>query len=264
VDIDDVAGMDQLKRWLQLRMHAQSQAGREFGLETPRGILLLGVPGAGKSLCAKSVASAWDRPLLRLDAGSLYNSYVGESERRLREALAQAEAMAPVILWIDEIEKAFASAASRSTDGGLSQRMFGALLTWMQEHVPPVFIVATANDIEALPSELLRKGRFDEIFFVDLPNAAVRRRIFEIHLARRNQDPKKFDLKFLGKISDGYSGAEIEEAIRAAVFTAFGEKAEVTTAGIEEAIRETRPLSVTMGEKVKALRRWAAERCRLA
>ncbi len=264
VSIDEVGGYDNLKQWLRLRRAAQGEAGRRYGLERPRGMLLLGVPGSGKSFCAKAVAAAWQRPLVRLDAGALYDRFVGESESRLRSALTQAEAMAPVILWIDEIEKAFASAAGRSTDGGLSQRMFGSLLTWMQEHTAAVFIVATANDIEALPPELLRKGRFDEIFFVDLPNESVRRRILEIHLAKRKRDPAAFDCRSLARLSDGYSGSELEECLRAAIFKSFGGESELTTAGIEEAIRETRPLSVTMAERIRDLRRWAQDRCVMA
>ena len=184
VDLMEIGGLKRLKRWLKQRQNAMSDDAAEFGLETPRGVLMLGVQGAGKSLCAKAIATAWQRPLLRLDPGALYDRYIGESERRLRDALKQAEMMSPIVLWVDEIEKGFASAASRSTDGGLSQRMFGSLLTWMQEHDAPVFLVATANDIEALPPELLRKGRFDEIFFVDLPELKTRREIFAIHLKK--------------------------------------------------------------------------------
>ncbi|MHC4266019.1 MAG: AAA family ATPase [Planctomycetota bacterium] len=178
--LDEIGGMRNLKKWLKTRQNAFGKNAMEFGLRAPRGVLMLGIQGAGKSLCAKAIATAWHQPLLRMDPGALYASYIGESERNLREALRQTEMMSPVILWIDEIEKAFASAASKSADGGLSQRMFGTLLTWLQERTAPVFVVATANDIEALPSELLRKGRFDEIFFVDLPSMEVRREIFSI------------------------------------------------------------------------------------
>ncbi|UCD53268.1 MAG: AAA family ATPase, partial [Phycisphaerales bacterium] len=215
LDLSEIGGMNQLKRWLSQRREAFSKEAREFGLTPPKGVLMLGVQGAGKSLCAKAIATAWQQPLLRLDPGTLYNSFIGESEANLRRALLQTEAMSPVILWIDEIEKAFASAASRSADGGLSQRMFGTLLTWLQEHEAPVFVVATANDIEALPPELLRKGRFDEIFFVDLPKPGIRKQIFSIHLRKRRRDPNRFDLAHLAEISAGYSGSEIEEAIMA-------------------------------------------------
>jgi SpoVK/Ycf46/Vps4 family AAA+-type ATPase len=223
--------------------------------------LLLGVQGAGKSLSAKAIATAWQRPLLRLDPGALYDRFVGESEHRLRDALKQAEMMAPIVLWIDEIEKGFASAASHSTDGGLSQRMFGTLLTWMQEHDKPVFLVATANDIDALPPELLRKGRFDEIFFVDLPGEKVREQIFAIHLTKRKRDPAKFDLKALAKASAGFSGAEIEQAVIAALHEAFAEKGEIDTRRVVEVLGRSPPLSVTAAERIAMLRDWARHRC---
>ncbi len=196
-----------------------------------------------------------------MDVGSLYDRYIGESERRLRDALHQAEVMAPIILWIDEIEKAFASAASRSTDGGLSQRMFGSLLTWMQEHRAPVFLVATANDIEALPPELLRKGRFDEIFFVDLPSKPIRAEILAVHLRKRNRDPVGFDIESLANKSEGYSGAEIEQAILSAMHDAFAARAGLDTERIVAALEGSPPLSVTQAERVSALRRWAKGRC---
>ena len=259
--MDAIGGLVSLKRWLAAREGAFDDDAQAFGLPAPRGVLMLGVQGAGKSLCAKAIATAWRRPLLRLDPGALYDRFVGESERRLRGALAQAESMAPIILWIDEIEKGFASASSRSTDGGLSQRMFGALLTWMQEHKAPVFLVATANDIEALPPELLRKGRFDEIFFVDLPGETARRMIFEIHLRKRDRDPAKIDLDALARASAGFSGAEIEQAVVSALHQAYAKRAEVTTAMLLEALETSPPLSVTMREKIDALRSWAQGRC---
>ena len=225
---------------------------------------MLGVQGAGKSLSAKAIATAWQRPLLRMDVGALYDKYIGESERRLRDALKQAERMAPIILWIDEIEKAFASAASQSSDGGLSKRMFGALLTWMQERTEPVFLIATANDIEALPPELLRKGRFDEIFFVDLPSLESRSTIIEIHLKKRKRDPAKFDIAALAVAADGFSGAEIEQAIISALHDAFSLKMELMTQHILDALKNSPPLSVTMSEKVAALREWAQGRCVMA
>lgn len=261
VDLDDIGGLRTLKDWLKRRERAFSDDAKAYGLAPPRGVLLLGVQGAGKSLSAKAIATAWQRPLLRLDPGVLYDRYVGESESRLRSALRQAEAMAPIVLWIDEIEKGFASAASHSTDGGLSQRMFGTLLTWMQEHAAPVFLVATANNIEALPPELLRKGRFDEIFFVDLPDAAVRRLIFSIHLRKRKQDPAKFDLDELARVSEGYSGAEIEQAVISALHGAFHDEAALDTPRVAKAIESSPPLSVTMREKIAELRRWARDRC---
>lgn len=259
--LDEIGGLARLKNWLTKRAGAFTKEAAEFGLCAPRGILLLGVQGAGKSFCAKAIATAWKRPLLRMDVGSLYNSYIGESERRLRDALKQAEMMSPVILWVDEIEKAFASAASRSTDGGLSQRMFGYLLTWMQEHRRPVFLVATANDIEALPPELLRKGRFDEVFFVDLPVRDVRRDILAIHLTKRRRDPAAFDLDRLADASEGYTGAEIEQAIVSALHDAFSAHADITTRHVEEALGASPPLSIMQRERIEQLRQWATVRC---
>ncbi len=259
--LDEIGGMNRLKTWLSKRQDVFSAEARDFGLTAPRGILLLGVQGAGKSYCAKAIATAWNRPLIRMDVGALYDRYIGESERRLRDALHQSERMAPVVLWIDEVEKAFASAASRSTDGGLSQRMFGTLLTWMQEHNAPVFLVATANDIEALPPELLRKGRFDEIFFVDLPDVQTREAIFRIHLQKRNRNAQSFDVRALATASEGFTGAEIEQAIVSAMHEVFRSGSEITTDAIRHSIESSPPLSVTQAEKITALRSWAAGRC---
>jgi ATP-dependent 26S proteasome regulatory subunit len=259
--LDRVGGLKNLKAWLRQRSACFAPEAARFGLVPPRGVLLLGVQGAGKSLCAKAIATAWNRALLRLDAGALYDRYIGESERRLRQAFHQAELMAPVVLWIDEIEKAFASAGGNASDGGLSRRMFGSLLTWMQEHRAPVFLVATANDIESLPPELLRKGRFDEIFFIDLPDRDTRRDIFAIHLERRGRTPRDFDLDALADASDGFSGAEIEQAIVAALYRAFEHSAKLDTATVLEAVRSSPPLSVTMRERLEALRAWGRTRC---
>ncbi|MHC4488554.1 MAG: AAA family ATPase [Planctomycetota bacterium] len=261
LDLSEIGGMRRLKKWLSQRQDAFSSEATEFGLEAPRGVLMLGVQGAGKSLCAKAIATAWHQPLLKMDPGTLFNSYIGESERNLRKALRQTEMMSPVILWIDEIEKGFASAASQSTDGGLSKRMFGTLLTWLQEREAPVFVVATANDIEALPPELLRKGRFDEIFFVDLPAGDVRSEIFAIHLKKRKRDPKKFDLGALAEASEGYSGSEIEQAVVSALHGAYADKADLNTERILSALRASPPLTVTLAEKVQCLRAWAQDRC---
>ncbi len=261
LDLSEIGGMNRLKKWLEQRKDAFSSDAQKFGLTAPKGVLMLGVQGAGKSLCAKAIATAWCQPLLRLDPGTLYASYIGESERNLRDALRQTEMMAPVILWIDEIEKAFASAASRSADGGLSQRMFGTLLTWLQEHTAPVFVVAAANDIEALPPELLRKGRFDEIFFVDLPTAEVREQIFAIHLRKRGRDPAQFDLKALADASNDYSGSEIEQGVIAGLHEAYAGKTELDTPRLVAALRGSPPLSATMAERVADLRAWAHGRC---
>jgi len=260
-DLSEIGGLKRLKNWLRQRQNALTDDAAAFGIAAPRGVLMLGVQGAGKSLCAKAIATAWQRPLLRVDVGALYDQYIGQSERRLRDALKQAEMMAPNVLWIDEIEKAFASAASRSTDGGLSQRMFGALLTWMQEHDAPVFLVATANDIGALPPELLRKGRFDEIFFVDLPTRQTRREIFAIHIKKRSRDPNLFDLDVLADASEGYSGAEIEQIVVSALHDAYAANVELSTELISHSLENSPPLSVTMAERINALQTWAKGRC---
>ncbi|KPK85688.1 MAG: hypothetical protein AMJ81_03155 [Phycisphaerae bacterium SM23_33] len=260
-----VGGMKALRRWLSLRAKAMTPEARRYGLESPRGVLLLGVQGCGKSLMARFVAFKWKLPLLRMDVGALYDKYVGESERHLRTAFGTASAMAPCVLWIDEIEKAFASAgtgpAGAVSDGGLSQRMFGQLLTWMQDHKDPVFLVATANDVTALPPELMRKGRFDEVFFVDLPSADARREIFRIHLAKRKRDPAAFDLDALAEASGGFSGSEIEQAVVAAMYAAFAKDRELTQEDISAELAATRPLSVLMAERIDNLRAWAEGRC---
>lgn len=260
-DISEVGGLRGLKRWLAKRRGAFSDQAREFGIEPPRGVLMLGVPGTGKSLCARAVAADWGMPLLRLDPGMLYQKFVGESENQLRQAIQQAEAMAPAILWIDEIEKAFASASATSADGGLSQRMFGTLLSWMQDHREQIFIVATANDISALPPELMRKGRFDEVFFIDLPASDARRQIFRIHLQRRGRDPERFRLDELADASEALTGAEIEESIKGGLFEAYSENRELNTEDILKEIAETCPLSLLMSERIESLRKWAANRC---
>jgi len=259
--LDAIGGMDNLKEWLRVRKNAFSPKARSFGISAPKGVLMLGIQGAGKSLCAKAVATGFQQPLLRLDPSSLYGSYIGQSEHNLRRALRQTEMMAPVVLWVDEIEKAFASAASRSTDGGLSQRMFGTLLTWMQERDDPVFLVATANDIQALPPELLRKGRFDEIFFVSFPKQESRKKIFSIHLEKRKQNPADFDIEKLARNSDSYTGAEIEQAILSALHKAYQGSSSLTTEDVLDALESSPPLSVTMSEKVETLLNWAKGRC---
>jgi len=257
----ELAGLGKLRSWLENRRMAFSPKAREFGLEYPRGMLLLGIQGCGKSLCAKLVARQWNMPLLRLDPSALYQKYVGATEGRLRQALQQAQAMAPVVLWIDEIEKAFASAAATSADGGLSQRMFGTLLAWMQEHRHPIFLVATSNDISALPPELMRKGRFDEIFFVDLPGPDSRKAILSAHLTKRGRKPELFDHESLVAATAGFSGAEIEQVVIAALYDAFASSTEMTTDHIRDAAGRTQPLSVVMSEKIESLRAWAANRC---
>lgn len=258
---DDIGGLANLKSWLKRRRGGFTSQAAEFGLEPPRGVLMLGVPGCGKSLCAKVVAADWGMPLLRLDPGVLYQKFVGATETRLREALRQAEATAPCVLWIDEIEKAFASASADSADGGLSQRMFGTLLSWMQDHRHPIFLIATANDVSVLPPELMRKGRFDEIFFVDLPPAAARQQILSVHLRRRRRDPANFDLFGLAEAADGFTGSELEQAIVSGLFAAFAEKAELCDRHLYAELSSTRPLSTLMAERITELRAWAEDRC---
>ncbi len=251
----DVGGLSRMKVWLEQRREA-FVAGTA-GEDRPRGMLLLGVQGGGKSLAAKAVAGVWQVPLMRMDFGAIYNKYHGESERNLRESLKTAEAMAPCVLWIDEIEKGISVGDG---DGGTSQRILGTLLTWMAERKAPVFLVATANDISRLPAELVRKGRFDEVFFVDLPSRSVRETIFAIHLRKRGLDPDAFDLIHLAAITAGFSGAEIEQSVVDALYSSRARDAEPTTAEVENAILQTRTLSVLMAEKLEALRAWAAER----
>lgn len=261
VAVDEIGGLENLKAWLARRRGGMTSKARAFGLEPPRGILLLGIQGCGKSLCAKVVAADWNMALLRMDPGVLYQKYIGESENRLREALAQAETMAPVVLWIDEIEKAFASAGSDSADGGLSQRMFGTLLSWMQDHRSPIFMVATANNITALPPELLRKGRFDEVFFVDLPNQVARSQILSIHLRRRKRDPQRYAIEEISAAADGFSGAELEQLVVSALYRAFAANIDLTNEHLWAELKTARPLSVLMKERIVGLRNWAQGRC---
>jgi len=253
----DVGGLSRLKVWLEQRKRVMEHGADKPQLDPPRGLLLLGVQGCGKSLAAKATAGILGVPLLRLDVGSLYNKFHGETERNLRESLQQAEVMAPCVLWIDEIEKALATGAG---DDGLSRRILGTFLTWLAEKQASVFVVATANDISQLPPELVRKGRFDEIFFVDLPSPRVRMDIFQIHLRQRELDPQQFDLVQLVEASDGFSGAEIEQAIVAALYAALAVNKKMDTACLLAECRRSRPLSVLMAEKLQALRAWAADR----
>ncbi|MGB3615040.1 MAG: AAA family ATPase [Elainellaceae cyanobacterium] len=264
--INSVGGLAELKRWFQQRSDAFTERAREYGLPQPKGMLILGVPGCGKSLIAKTTSRLWGLPLLRLDMGRVYDgSTVGRSEANLRNALKTAESISPVILFIDEIDKAFGgSGGSADSDGGTSSRIFGSFLTWMQEKTSPVFVMATANRVERLPSEFLRKGRFDEIFFVDLPTAEERKEIFTIHLSKRRREIDRFDLDQLANVCDGFSGAEIEQALIAAMYDAFAQDREFTQLDIIAAIKSTLPLSRTMSEQVTALREWARQRARPA
>lgn len=253
--------LQNLKKWLEQRRGAFTAEAEKFGLEPPRGILILGVQGCGKSLLAKAVAFEWQIPLVRLDPGRLYDKYIGESERQLRQTLEGATKMAPLVLWVDEIEKGFAAAAtSTNVDAGLSQRMLGTLLSWLQEKRTAVFVTATCNNIASLPPELLRKGRFDEIFFVDLPDEEARREVFRIHLAKRQRAPEEFDLEALAAASEGFSGAELEQAIVAALYTAFASKKPLATELLLSELKKTHPLAVTRREDIERLRAWARGR----
>jgi SpoVK/Ycf46/Vps4 family AAA+-type ATPase len=250
---DDVGGLEVLKDWLRLRERAFSVEAADYGLPAPKGIALIGIPGTGKSLTAKMIGGLWRVPLLRLDVGALFGSLVGESEERVRTALRLTETIAPCVLWIDELEK---SLSTGGVDGGTSQRVLGTVLTWMQDKNAPVFVVATANDISTLPPEMLRRGRFDEVFFLDLPTEQERRDILAVHLSKRRRLAAEFDLSRLGKASAGFVGAEIEQAIVDAMFLAFNADRDITTDDIEAALRRGVPLSRSQREVVESLRDW--------
>ncbi|MDR1612881.1 MAG: AAA family ATPase [Planctomycetota bacterium] len=265
VNLGDVGGLDNLKQWLAKRRLAFSDRAAHFGLPAPRGVLLLGVQGCGKSLCAKAVSALWQLPLLRLDVGRIFNSMLGGSEENIRRAIGIAEGVAPCILWVDEIDKAFGGLSGASTDGGTSQRVLGTFLTWLAEKDSAVFVAATANNVAALPPELLRKGRFDEIFFVDLPCREERENILSIQLRRRGRDSGMFAVTELAAASEGFSGAELEQAVISGLFDAFSENGrEVVTADILRAIAETVPLSRIMEEEIARLREWCRYRTRPA
>ena len=253
---DDVGGLDVLKDWLRLRERAFTNEAREYGLPFPKGIALIGIPGTGKSLTAKMIGGLWRLPLLRLDVGSLFGSLVGETEERTRRALRVAEAIAPCILWIDEMEKALSHGTG---DSGTSTRVFGTILTWMQEKKAPCFVVGTANDVNKIPLEMLRKGRFDEIFFLDLPTTEERGEILDVHLKKRKRLPQDFDVKRLAAESEGYVGAEIEQAIIDSMYVGFSENREITTDDISAALKKQVPLSVSQRETIESLRRWLRE-----
>ena len=267
VSIDKVGGLENVKNWLSKRNGSWLDSAQEYNLPAPKGVLLTGVPGCGKSLIAKSISSMWGLPLIRMDISRMFNGIVGSSEQNMRMAIQTAESVAPSILWIDEIEKGF-SGVSAGNDGGVSSHIFGIFLSWMQERKKPVFIIATANNINVLPPEFLRKGRFDEIFFVDLPTFKERKKIFEVHLnSRLTSDKVKGDLiiddnllSHLAELSDGFSGSEIEQAVISALFESFYENRSVTVADFDSAIKNTVPLSVTQEEQILALREWSKMR----
>jgi hypothetical protein len=255
----EVAGLTQLKAWLAKRKLAftEVERARNFGLTPPKGVLLVGVQGCGKSMCAKAIAREWQLPLIRLDPSNLYNKYFGQSEKNLKQAIHTAEAMAPIVLWIDELEKSFAQGSSGSDESGTSLRIFGTFLSWLQDKKAGVFVVATCNDIERLPPEMLRKGRFDEIFFVDLPNWQSRREIMAVHLRRRGRDPANFDLDALAGHTENFSGAEIEQVVISALYSAFARGQEVDQPTLIDEAGRTLPLYATAREKIEALQAWA-------
>jgi SpoVK/Ycf46/Vps4 family AAA+-type ATPase len=263
--LDEIGGLEVLKGWLQKRRGAFTSRARDFGLPLPKGILLIGVPGCGKSLTAKAVGAAWQMPLLRLDVGKIFGGLVGASEENIRKAIKTAEAIAPAVLWLDEMEKGFSgTGSSNMSDGGTTSRVFGTFVTWLQEKTSPVFVIATANDVRSLPPELMRKGRFDEIFFVDLPSREERKRIFEIHLSKKRRDPASIELQRIVEATPDFSGAEIEQAVVSALYDAFDAGAELNTEGVLGAAREIVPLAVTMKEGIDGMREWARTRARPA
>ncbi|MDH4285228.1 MAG: AAA family ATPase, partial [Gallionellaceae bacterium] len=263
-DFSGIGGLGQLKRWLKQRNEGFSQKARDFGLPNPRGVMLVGVPGCGKSLCAKAVASEWKKPLLKFDLGRVFAGLVGESEERMRRALAVAENVAPCVLWIDEMEKGLAGIGGMG-DSGVATRVFGTLLTWMEEKTHPVFVVATANNIDLLPPELLRKGRLDEIFFVDLPGAPARAEILRIHLERRERTPSDYDIPAVVRATEGFSGAELEEVVVDALFEAYSSVERLLkTEHLLGSAKEIIPLSRSRASDIDALRQWANINCRMA
>src|SRR5579862_7930307 len=257
-----IGGLENLKHWLEQRSGAWEDSAREFGLEPPHGVIILGVQGCGKSLCARAVAGEWKLPLVKFDTSAVYDKYIGETEKRIRKVFQVAEGLAPCVLWIDELEKVFAGSGpdSASADAGVSSRLLASFLSWMQDRKSPVFVAATCNNVNALPPELIRKGRFDELFFVDLPNQAEREQIFGIQLTKRKRNPAEFDLDKVSQAAEGYSGAEIDAAIQGALYAAYSEKKPLTTQSLLDALGQTVPLSTTRAEEIASLREWAKTR----
>ena len=258
----NIGGLENLKNWLAMRRGAWEEKAREFGLDPPRGVIILGVQGCGKSLCARAVAGEWKLPLVKFDTSAIFDKYVGETEKRVRRVFRVAEGLAPCVLWIDELEKVFAGSGpdSASVDAGVSSRMLGSFLGWMQDRKAPVFVAATCNNVNALPPELIRKGRFDELFFVDLPNQTERKQIFSIQLAKRKRNPAEFDLDRVAAAAKGYSGAEIDAAVQTAMYVSYSSKQPMTAQTLRDALAQTVPLSATRAEDIDALRAWAEQR----
>jgi len=264
-EFSDVGGMEVLKDWLVKRRNAFSTRARDFGLPLPKGILLIGVPGTGKSLTAKAVGALWQMPLLRLDVGKIFGGLVGSSEENIRSVIKTSEAIAPAVLWIDELEKGFSgTASSGQTDGGTTSRVFASFITWLQEKTTPVFVIATANNVHQLPPELLRKGRFDEIFFCDLPDRDDRAQILDIHVRKKKRDPGQFDMEKLLEATVDFSGAELEQAVVAALYDAFDTGNDLSTEGLLHTLKEMVPLAITMREQIESMREWARTRARMA
>ena len=266
VDVSDtmagVGGLANLKHWLEQRRGTWEEKARAFGLEPPRGVVILGVQGCGKSMCAQALAGEWKLPLVKFDTAAIFDKYIGETEKRIQKVFQVAEELSPCVLWIDELEKVFAGSGpdSASADAGVSSRLLAAFLSWMQERKAPVFVAATCNNLSALPPELIRKGRFDELFFVDLPNQAERKQIFALELARRNRRPAEFDLDRVAAAARGYSGAEIQAAVQAALYASFSSKQPLATGSLIDALAMTVPLSATRAEEIQELRNWARAR----
>ncbi len=257
-----VGGLDNLKRWLQQRRGSWDDQARQFGLDPPKGVIILGVQGCGKSLCARAVAGEWKLPLVKFDTAAVYDKFIGETEKHIQKVFRVAESLAPCVLWIDELEKVFAGSGpdSASADAGVSSRLLASFLSWMQERKPAVFVAATCNNVTVLPPELIRKGRFDELFFVDLPSAAERKQIFSIQLTKRKRNPADYDLDRVAEAAKGFSGAEIESAVQTALYAAFARKQELSNDDLLTALTTTVPLSVTRAEEIAQLRAWAKDR----
>lgn len=260
--LSSVGGLDNLKRFLAQRRGSWEEQARAFGLDPPRGVIILGVQGCGKSMCARAIAGEWKLPLVRFDTAAVYDKYIGETEKRIQKVFQVAEGLAPCVLWIDELEKVFAGSGpdSASADAGVSSRLLASFLSWMQDRKAPVFVAATCNNVNVLPPELIRKGRFDELFFVDLPNQAERKQIFAIQLSRRKRNPAEFQLDRVATAARGYSGAEIESVVQTALYAAYSQKQQLNEQHLLDAIRATVPLSTTRAEEIEALREWAAKR----
>jgi AAA+ superfamily predicted ATPase len=261
-NMSSVGGLENLKRWLKQRQGAWDDGALKFGLDPPKGVIILGIQGCGKSLCARAIAGEWNIPLVKFDTAAIYDKFIGETEKRIQKVFKVAEGLAPCVLWIDELEKVFAGSGpdSASADAGVSSRLLASFLSWMQERKPAVFVAATCNNVTVLPPELIRKGRFDELFVVDLPSAAERKQIFAIQLTKRKRNRLDYDLDQVATAAKGFSGAEIESAVQTALYAAFARKQELSTDDLLTALSTTVPLSITRAEEIAALRAWAKDR----